>query len=356
MKNFCQKNLPQTNTNNMDKLIASLVEKTITKYITVVSEKFELDSEELSAMWSEVSGIKKRAKSTKRSGYMLFCSDERPSIKKSSPDMKPSAVMKELGGRWKKLSEKKQQVWREKANVPVKDGDWVNMTTAQLKEACKTQKLKSTGNKAKLIERLENPDDDGNQSDSGSGITVKELKEELKTLGHSVSGSKAVLIKRLEDVKSGNDDSEEDNSDDNSDDYSKMTVKDLKAECKTRNLKKFSTKKKAELVTMLQESDESSNEDSEGGSDGGSDAEGEWEDVEEVEVVEDGEVEDGEVEVDYSKMTVKDLKAECKKKGLEKYSKMKKVELVEILQKSDGSDEGSDNDCDDCQDSSDEEA
>ena len=308
LKNFCQKNLPQTNTNNMDKLIASLVEKTITKYITVVSEKFELDSEELSAMWSEVSGIKKRAKSTKRSGYMLFCSDERSSIKKASPDMKPSAVMKELGGRWKKLSEKKQQVWREKANVPVKDGDWVNMTTAQLKEACKTQKLKSTGNKAKLIERLENPDDDGNQSDSGTKKT-------------GLAG---------------------------------MTVKELKAECKKTGVEKYSKLKKNELIEKLSLAkgklssevvvdDDSDNEDEPVPSN--SDYEND---------TEDGEVVDDE-EVDYSKMTVKDLKAECKKKGLEKYSKMKKAELVEILQKSDGSDDGSDDDCDDCQDSSNEE-
>ena len=35
--------------------------------------------------------------------------------------------------------------------------------------------------------------------------------------------------------------------------------------------------------------------------------------------------------IDYSKMKVKELKAECKKRGLKKYSKLKKQQLIDLL-------------------------
>ena len=36
--------------------------------------------------------------------------------------------------------------------------------------------------------------------------------------------------------------------------------------------------------------------------------------------------------VDYTKMKIKELKAECKTRGLKKYSKLRKAELIALLQ------------------------
>jgi hypothetical protein len=46
--------------------------------------------------------------------YVLFCKDERPTIKSELPDLKPQEVMAELGARWKALKEKKKLKYKKK--------------------------------------------------------------------------------------------------------------------------------------------------------------------------------------------------------------------------------------------------
>ena len=86
----------------------SMLSKHMTKYISEVSAKYEISEEELNSIWSEVSGMKKKAKRTTKSGYNVFCSEERVKIKNTSPEMKPQEVMKELGRRWKALGDTKK--------------------------------------------------------------------------------------------------------------------------------------------------------------------------------------------------------------------------------------------------------
>ena len=149
------------------------------KYITAISEQYQISEEELSKLWSEVSGLKKKRGGGK-SGYNLFCSDERANIKKRCPGMKPQAVMKELGKRWKALSDSQKSKWNEKAKVPVEDGDWDNMGVTRLRAECKKQDLPMSGTRAKLIDRLKNP----TVAKKSKGVTCKVLREKLKALGN----------------------------------------------------------------------------------------------------------------------------------------------------------------------------
>ena len=240
----------------------SLLSKQMTKYISEVSAKYEINEEELNSIWSEVSGMKKKQKRTTKSGYNVFCSEERVKI---ASDMKPQEVMKELGKRWMALGEEKAE-WNEKAKVPVEDGDWPNMGVARLRAECKKKDLSASGTKAKLIERLTNP---GKVEEKK--ITVKALKEELKALGEKIGGNKNELIERLDTVKAKKngtkkmsnaivEESESEESEDEEEiDYTKMKVPELRKLCEDRKLEKKG--KKAELIARLIEDDDDDDED-----------------------------------------------------------------------------------------------
>ena len=65
---------------------------------------------------------KKVAKADKpkraKTGYLMFCDAERPSIKHEIPDLKPQEVVRELGRRWKQeLSEEDRKAWNDLAKA-----------------------------------------------------------------------------------------------------------------------------------------------------------------------------------------------------------------------------------------------
>ena len=58
---------------------------------------------------------KKSGGKKKISGYMVFCKEQRPILKKESPDMPFGQVGKELGKRWKALSDKEKEQYNSKS-------------------------------------------------------------------------------------------------------------------------------------------------------------------------------------------------------------------------------------------------
>ena len=71
---------------------------------------------------------KKAAKADKPkrapTGYLMFCSAERPSIKQEFPDYKPQEIVRELGRRWKTaLSEEERQEWNDYAKATSEPAD-----------------------------------------------------------------------------------------------------------------------------------------------------------------------------------------------------------------------------------------
>ena len=49
-----------------------------------------------------------------RTGFILFCDENRPILKKSQPDLKMGQVMKELGRLWSECSDEQKEVYNSK--------------------------------------------------------------------------------------------------------------------------------------------------------------------------------------------------------------------------------------------------
>ena len=85
------------------------LEKQVNKRVNIllerVSEKSKMSVEELRVMWNEVCGVKEK----KVSNFQRFCKVERPKLQKKNPKYKFGDINKELGGMWKKLSDKEKE-------------------------------------------------------------------------------------------------------------------------------------------------------------------------------------------------------------------------------------------------------
>lgn len=57
----------------------------------------------------------KDGKKKVRSPFIIFCNEMRPVVKEENPGIKPKAMQKELGKRWKELSPEDQQKYKQKA-------------------------------------------------------------------------------------------------------------------------------------------------------------------------------------------------------------------------------------------------
>ena len=131
-------------------------------------------------------------------------------------------------------------------------------TVKELKTKLKTLGLKVGGKKSELKDRLAAFDrgelrpvvlDTAKAIADGdySKMTVKMLKEELKSKGLKVSGKKDDLVARL----SNSDDSDSDQDEPAEDDYNNWTVKKIRDELKTRGLKAKKGDNKSDLIPIL---------------------------------------------------------------------------------------------------------
>ena len=135
-------------------------------------------------------------------------------------------------------------------------------TVKELKTKLKSLGLKVGGKKSELKERLAAFDrgelkpailDAAKAIAEGdySKMTVKMLKEELKSKGLKVSGKKDELMARL----SNSDDDESDQDEPAEDDYNNWTVKKIREELKTRGLRAKKGDKKSDLIAILEHDD-----------------------------------------------------------------------------------------------------
>lgn len=58
-----------------------------------------------------------KTKRVAKNPYNLFCSEMRAKVKSEQPAIKPNEMMKELGSRWKALSDTEKAAWKEKVNA-----------------------------------------------------------------------------------------------------------------------------------------------------------------------------------------------------------------------------------------------
>ena len=113
-----------------------------------------------------------------------------------------------------------------------------------------------------------------------------------------------------DDEEDDEEDEEDEEEEDDAVDYSELSLKELKALCKEEGLKVEKGASKEDLIELL--SDEEKDEDEE----------------------EEDEDED-EDEVDYDELSLKELKAECKTRGLKVPKRSDKDDLVELLETDD---------------------
>jgi hypothetical protein len=148
----------------------SAVSKAINKSLldklpTAVSEKFSVDRENFREFFSEFLTTELTTKKTKKgkrvrdetktprlSGYILFSNSMRNDVKQENPDMKFVDIGKELGKRWKDLSQEDRDEWNSKAKnssgvqlVPVQTVpvQTVPVQTTVQKSASKTKTSKT---------------------------------------------------------------------------------------------------------------------------------------------------------------------------------------------------------------------
>jgi len=212
-------------------------------------------------------------------------------------------------------------------------------TVAELKALCKTRDIKvsSKAKKDDLIKALTEASDKQDEQPvltqasscvpEYSKMTVAELKALCKERNIHVQSKmkKEELIAKLNRPKTP---ILEDNDDDVEAapqvveevavacvNYNKMTVAELKSLCKERNLKVDSKAKKADLIALLEQSQSQSQQET----------------VVAVEQPESQVHNDKVGVVDYSKKTVAELKSLCKEKNLKHDSKAKKADLIALL-------------------------
>ena len=91
--------------------IEKLVSKNMNIFLNQISEKYNLDLDELNELWSNNMGkvanktTKKTGEKRKPSSYINFCSQMRPKLKEENPDLEFKDVGKKLGEMWGALSQ-----------------------------------------------------------------------------------------------------------------------------------------------------------------------------------------------------------------------------------------------------------
>lgn len=59
----------------------------------------------------EVDDLKVKKRQRRLSGYIIFCNENRPVVKKKFPNMKPQRVMKELAKQWRNLNDETRSIY-----------------------------------------------------------------------------------------------------------------------------------------------------------------------------------------------------------------------------------------------------
>ena len=199
--------------------------------------------------------------------------------------------------------------------------EYSNFTVVKLKEECKKKNIKIPikSTKQSILDLLVNY----NPSNDLNNLTIVKLKEECakRNIKNCSRLKKEELIKLLNDpnsnVNSGDDTTNNEEKTSNEEKtIDTMNLPELKAECKKRSIKNFSKLKKEQLVILLttgQLPDAGENSDS---GDNVESSNSESENTEEKTV---------------DTMNLTELKAECKKRNIKNFSKLKKDQLLTLL-------------------------
>ena len=131
----------------MQSILQIELEKRTQECVRILAEKYDFDVTEAFSVINDViaseskhnnkqiTADKKSAREEKKAknadkpkrattGYILFGTAERPTIKEECPEIKGKDIIIEIARRWKLLSEKEKSEWKEFAKTPVtSDGE-----------------------------------------------------------------------------------------------------------------------------------------------------------------------------------------------------------------------------------------
>ena len=165
------------------KKITKTIDASINDFCATLAEKFDLNVDELLEIWKQNGGSSTTKSKTvkKRSAYVNYSMYLRPILLEENPDMTFGEISGETSKRWKLMSAE------EKLEYHSSDGGESAETQAP-KET--KPKKKSSPKKKKSVQKEVDPND-------LSSKKVTELKEMCKAQGLAQKGTKAELIERL---------------------------------------------------------------------------------------------------------------------------------------------------------------
>ena len=226
--------------------------------------------------------------------------------------------------------------------------DYSEMSLGDLRKLCKENGIKYTPKEkaddliAKLDEfygaededeeEAEEEDEEQEEETSYEDMSLAELRAECKERGikYTPKQKSADLIALLEESDAEEEESDEEAEDEEEEeegaDYSEMSLGDLRKLCKENGIKYTPKEKADDLIAKLDEFYGAEDEDEE---------EAEEEDEEQEE------------ETSYEDMSLAELRAECKERGIKYTPKQKSADLIALLEESDAEEEESDEEAED---------
>lgn len=153
--------------------ISDVINSFIEPWISLMAQKYNIPKNELMTSWymynkSDMVSNDAKSPTSRKSipAYVNFCNKQRPLLKEQFPTMSFGDISKELGKRWKELSDddKNSHITKNDTSlssfvpsispIPYTKDILEHKTLIELRELCSTLNIKKTGNKESLIERI----------------------------------------------------------------------------------------------------------------------------------------------------------------------------------------------------------
>lgn len=154
--------------------ISDVINSFIEPWISMIAQKYNIPKTELMTSWymynkSDMVVLQQSTNDAKSPtsrksipAYVNFCNKQRPLLKEQFPTMSFGDISKELGKRWKELSDddknsystKNEESLSSMPSISYSKDNLDHKTLVELRELCTTLNIKKTGNKESLIERI----------------------------------------------------------------------------------------------------------------------------------------------------------------------------------------------------------
>lgn len=288
------------------KKINKIIDSSIGDFCQQIALKYDLSKDELMEMWHQSNSVNKKKGTKKRSPYQNYAAYLRPLLIEKNPDITFGEISGETSRRWKEFTPE------QKAQYKAIQGATEKIISDLELEEKNSVECNDPKPKAKSVKKAKNESNDGKSLESKK---LPELKEMCKEHGLASTGKKQELIDRLKNHEKqlspvvANFDTESMNDND-SDNNSENLVEDIQSEKdEQENENGISPISMTDLVSLKEMDEDASHNDTD-------------DDEDETQ-------QQKPVQVNYSDMTLAQIKDLCKQRGVS--SKGNKTELIHRL-------------------------